>query len=436
MSKGRCSILTIGCKVNQSEAEALASALQGVGWEIVPFGCAADCIIVNTCCVTARGEGDSRRAIRRAKRIAPAGIVIATGCLAQLDPTGLLALGADGVVGNQQKGGIVELVERWEAGGPLIAVTKIGEERVFPPLPQGRGAGLRTRAFLKIQDGCNANCSYCIVPATRGKSRSLPPAQVLSALGSLAEQGYQEAVLVGVHLGAYGLDLSPKADLLRLLERIEGATTPRRIRLSSLEPQEVSPGLLSLIASSAKICPHLHLPLQSGADEILKLMRRPYTASYFGELVQEVAAAIPDAAIGADVMVGFPGEDEVAFSRTYDLIAGLPIAYLHIFPFSPRKGTAAATMPARVEEGEKRRRAEILRALGRKKREAFSRRFLGRSLPLLVEHRRQGGMLCALSRNYIRCLVEGGEALMGEEVEGVIVDIKGDRGVARVSATC
>lgn len=286
----------------------------------------------------------------------------------------------------------------------------------------------------EIQDGCNARCSYCIVPLARGRSRSLSPASVLASLERQKAAGYEEAVLAGIHLGAYGLDLDSKTTLLGLLELIEEAETPPRIRLSSLEPQEVTPELINCVSSSRKICSHLHLPLQSGADEILKRMNRPYTGAFFRNLVLGISEQMPQAAIGVDVMVGFPGEDEQAFGQTYDLLQELPVSYFHCFPFSPRPGTPAATMSGQVGERTKKERVQLLRDLSREKRRAFYSRFVDEPLSLLIEHRRVDGNLRGISRNYIFCLLEGGDELMGREVEAMLIEVKGEQAIGRVQS--
>jgi threonylcarbamoyladenosine tRNA methylthiotransferase MtaB len=436
MAKGRLAIVTLGCKVNQFESEAMTEALESEGWELVPFGPAVDCTIINTCVVTGRAEADSRRWINRARRTNPHGLVLAVGCFPQIDPSGVISLGVDGVAGNQEKESIPAIIEGIRHGEkPVVRpVIKIGDimEAEAPPALQATRFRRHTRAFLKIQDGCDARCSYCIVPLARGRSRSVPPVHVLASLRSLQKAGYQEVVLTGIHLGAYGLDLAPRTTLLELLEQIEARGTPPRIRLSSLEPQEVTPELVAFISSSRKICPHLHLPLQSGADEVLGRMRRPYTRAFFRDLVLDISEKILHAAIGVDVMVGFPGEDEAAFSQTYDLLKELPLSYLHCFPFSHRPGTKAAGMPFQVAERAKKERAQLLRGLGGEKRKAFYSRFINHPLDLLIEHRREKGMLRGISRNYIFCLLEGDDELMGREVEGMLIDVQGERGIGEV----
>jgi threonylcarbamoyladenosine tRNA methylthiotransferase MtaB len=260
----------------------------------------------------------------------------------------------------------------------------------------------------------------------------VPMADIIASLKQLATTGFREVVLTGIHLGAYGQDLNPRITLLDLVRRIEEADTPARIRLSSLEPQEATPELIATIAALSKICPHLHLPLQSGADQVLSRMNRPYTGAFFRDLVYRICDLMPDAAIGCDVIAGFPGEDDEAFEMTYDLLQALPITYLHCFPFSPRPGTKAAGFSGKVGEREKTERVQRLHALGMEKRQAFYSRYLNQTLSLLIEHRRVDGQLRGLSRNYLFCLVEGGDELMGNEVEAVILDVKKGRGIGRI----
>jgi threonylcarbamoyladenosine tRNA methylthiotransferase MtaB len=432
VAKNRLAIVDLGCKVNQFEGEAMAEAMEAQGWELVPFGAEADCTIVNTCCVTARAQADSRRWIHRAKRANPQGILLAVGCYPQINPEEVLSLGADGVAGNQEKEAIPAIVEEIQQG--RAGVIKVGaiSEVAEPPDLHCRRFRNHTRAFLKVQDGCDALCSYCIVPLARGRSRSVPRADIIASLKQLTTAGYREVVLTGIHLGAYGQDLNPRSTLLDLVRRIEEADTPVRIRLSSLEPQEATPELIAAIAASPKICPHLHLPLQSGADHVLRRMNRPYTSAFFRDLVHRIAALMPHAAIGCDVIAGFPGEDEQAFGMTYDLLHALPISYLHCFPFSPRPGTKAADLDGQVGEHEKRERVQRLRELGMEKRQAFYSRHLHQTLSFLIEHRRVDGQLRGLSRNYLFCLIEGADELMGHEVEAVMLDVKKGRGIGRI----
>ncbi len=433
MSRGMAAIVTLGCKVNQFESEAIGETLEEMGWKVVPFAPGLDLTIVNTCVVTTRAEADSRRWIRRARRVNPRGLLLVIGCYPQIDLQSVITLGPDGVAGNQEKESIPDIIEEINQGKrPVIRVGDIMEAET-PPALQATHFRRHTRAFLKIQDGCNARCSYCIVPLARGRSRSIPPSQILASLQSLSAAGYREVVLAGIHLGTYGLDLNHKTTLLDLLRHIEEEKSPARIRLSSLEPQEVIPELVHFISSSQKVCPHLHLPLQSGAEEILRRMNRPYTGEFFHDLVLQIYEEIPNVAIGVDVMVGFPGEDEKAFQKTYDLLEDLPISYLHVFPFSPRPLTMAARMNQQVEMRGRKERVKALRDLSREKRRDFYSRYINKTLSLLIEHRREEGILRGLSGNYIFCLLEGGDELMGKEVEVILKEVKGERGVGKLT---
>ena len=407
----RVAVATLGCKVNQCESAWIAEALTAEGMTVIPFEEEADCYIVNTCTVTERSDYQSRQLIRRAIRKNPAAAIFVTGCYAQRAPTEIARIpGVRLIAGNTQKERIPELV-RQMAGthGPQLRVGDIREERGFPRM----GATAfpeHTRAFLKIQDGCNAFCSYCIVPAARGRSRSLPPAEVAEGIATLAAGGYREVVLTGIHLGAYGCDLAPSETLTAVIRRCADERVVERLRLSSIEPREVTDGLITLMGSSGVVCRHLHIPLQSGDDGILSAMRRDYDAAFFGNLVRKVHTAIPGAAVGIDVMAGFPGETEAAFINTLRLVEAMPVAYLHVFPYSRRPGTPAALMPGQVSEGEKKRRARILRRLAEEKRRAFAERFVGEPLTVLVEGRedKTTGYPLGFSDNYIPVAVRGG----------------------------
>jgi threonylcarbamoyladenosine tRNA methylthiotransferase MtaB len=432
VTKHRLAIVDLGCKVNQFEGEAMAEAMERHGWEIVPFGAETDCFIINTCCVTNRAQADSRRWIHRARRNNPDAVILAVGCYPQISPEEVLALGADGVAGNQEKEAIPAIVEKLQQVKRGLIQVGVIKEATRPPALSVHGFRRHTRAFLKVQDGCDAQCSYCIVPLARGRSRSVPMADVIDSLKTVSAAGYQEVVLTGIHLGTYGHDLTPRTTLFDLLCKIEATETPPRIRLSSLEPQEATTDLIEFSASSSKLCPHFHLPLQSGCDEVLQLMNRPYTSAFFRDLVYMISDRIPHAAIGCDVMAGFPREDDAAFDKTYDFLQALPITYLHCFPYSPRLGTTAQAMPQQVNARVKQERVERLRALGMEKKKAFYSRHLDQPLSLLIEHRRERGLLRGLSRNYLFCLIEGGDDLMGKEVQAVMHDVKQGRGVGTI----
>ena len=411
------SIATLGCKVNQFESEALMSALEQRGYGLVPFGEGADITIINTCTVTHRADFQSRQMVRRAFRSNPKSLIIVTGCYSQVEPEALAGIeGVKYLLGNREKGLIPDLLPLMQKGElSRIQVGDIQKEALFSDTPLSSFHS-HTRAFLKIQDGCDARCSYCIVPHARGRGRSLPPERVLEHLKVLKERGFKEVVLTGIHIGSYGLDLSPPFPLGKLLRRIEEEETSHRIRLSSIEPLDFSEGIISFLSQSAKVCPHLHIPIQSGDDEILKKMNRNYDRSLLSGLVQELHQRIPKLSIGADLIVGFPGETDEKFKETYELIQSVPLSYLHIFPFSKRKGTPASQFPHQVDEGKIKKRAERMRELDKEKRQIFYRQFFDQELNVLVEDRREkeSGRWKGRSRNYIPVLLAHESGLEGE----------------------
>jgi len=401
-------IATLGCKVNQFESEALMDSLEQRGYVLVPFGERTDITIVNTCTVTHRADFQSRQLIRRAFRSDPKSLIVVTGCYPQVEPEAIARTeGVRYLLGNKEKGQIPDLIPLMLKGDfPRIQISDIGKETLFSDIPL-HSFHRHTRAFLKIQDGCNARCSYCIVPYARGRSRSLPPERVLEHLRVLKERDFKEVVLTGIHIGCYGLDLVPPFSLEKLLRQLEEEETPHRIRLSSIEPGDFSQDLISTLSRSAKVCPHLHIPIQSGDDEILRKMNRDYDGPFLSDLIQELHQRIPKLSIGADVIVGFPGETEERFQRTHALIESLPVSYLHVFPFSRRKGTPAFQFPDQVDAGEIKKRAEGMRELGQQKRQFFYGQFLHQKLPVLMEDRREKetGRWKGLSRNYIPVLL-------------------------------
>ncbi len=291
-----------------------------------------------------------------------------------------------------------------------------------------KGATPRTRPFLKIQDGCNAFCTYCIVPYARGRSRSLPMEAVLESIGRLKADGIHEIVLTGIHIGHYGLDLKPETCLTDLLAAIESAGLMERIRISSIEPAEVSDELIDRVAGSRVFCHHFHIPLQSGDNDVLKRMNRPYTRELFYDLVSRIHDRIPDAAIGADVLVGFPGESDAAFDQTFSLIESLPITYLHVFPFSPRKGTPAYGFSDQVPHAIVKTRCSALRTLGKAKKKSFYRSHIGKEVEILIEGVRDEatGLLKGLTSNYIPVMVEGKDHLRNTLAKARIIRFQGE----------
>ncbi|HEU20367.1 MAG TPA: tRNA (N(6)-L-threonylcarbamoyladenosine(37)-C(2))-methylthiotransferase MtaB [Deltaproteobacteria bacterium] len=420
----KIALTTLGCKVNQYETAGLTEELSRRGFTIAPFTSTADVYIINTCTVTAKTDCQSRQLIRRAHRMNPEASIIVTGCYAQTASAELAKLpGVALVVGTEQKTAIPDILESGIHRYNGFAMTDISEHTGFSDLPVTEFPG-HTRAFLKIQDGCDAFCSYCIIPYARGRSRSMPGHEVLRRMHRLRNAGYREIVLSGVHLGHWGLDFPHLVTLLDLLRRIEIEKIVQRLRISSIEPTELTDDMIRHIAESELICPHLHIPLQSGDDDILKVMNRHYRSGQFKNIIEAVVSAIPGVAIGIDVMVGFPGEGEREFENTLALIKDLPVAYLHVFPYSARPGTTAATLTGQVPESVKKQRGKILRDLGRKKRIAYNSKFIGKKLSVLVEDTadRDSGMMKGFSRNYIPVLIENGEAQMSNQIVTVIAE--------------
>lgn len=405
--KGSFRLITLGCKVNQVESAYITDSLVEEGWSPASENENADINIVNTCIVTQRASYQSRQAIRKAMRENPSGVTIATGCYAQVFPEELSRIkGVDLILGNRKKAQLPAIVSKGlDSAGPCIISDDFQPGVDFEPLPIKRFLD-RTRAFLKIQDGCQAFCSYCIVPFARGFQRSLDPEKVISMLNVLSGEGYKEVVLTGIHLGEYGIDLNNGVDLKGLLASIGKEGLPLRIRLSSIEPKEIDQGLIDMMASEEWICKHFHIPLQSGDDEILKKMNRNYGSREFAGLIEKIYKQIPLSAIGVDTMAGFPGEDHRAYRNTCSLINDLPISYLHVFPYSSRKGTAAAEFPDQVQQKVIKERARGLRKLGRIKREAFYRSCLGKNFSVLTEgwESEAEGLIKGLSENYLRVI--------------------------------
>lgn len=418
----KIAITTLGCKINQFESAAMTEALEQNGYDMVPFSEIADIYVINSCTVTAKTDAESRRLIRRATRMNPEARVVVTGCYAQMNAEELLKLpGVNLILGNSEKKEIVGFVQGL-GDEPQAVVSDISLER------SGEGTPLEsfaehTRAFLQVQNGCDARCAYCIVPYARGASRSVAIREALDGMAAFAAKGFREIVLTGIHLGAYGLDLAPPTDLLGLMARAEEQALIKRLRIGSVEPTEVSPELVRFMASSSIVCPHLHLPLQSGSDGVLARMNRGYDTALFREVVQSLFAAMPDICIGSDVIAGFPAESDEEFEETYRFIESLPLAYLHVFPFSQRPGTPAATMTPQVHSRVIKERAEKLRGLSEKKKHDYAAGFVGRELQVLVQ-RDEGGRK-GLSRNYLPVLIEGGsEALVNREVTVLITGAK------------
>jgi threonylcarbamoyladenosine tRNA methylthiotransferase MtaB len=415
-SPDRVAFHTLGCKVNQQETASLMEMFRKRGYQVVDFKNPADIYIINTCTVTHTADQKSRQMIRRAISQQPDAVVAVVGCYSQVSPDDILSIpGVDLVVGTRGRVRLVELAEEilekkraGECAKGFNAVQSLEEELGFEQLPLPDNPQ-RTRAFLKIQDGCDQYCAYCIIPYARGGVRSLAPELVKERLSELISDGYCEIVLTGVHTSVYGKDLAEEVNLAKLLQDLVKLPGDFRIRLSSVESVDVSEELLEVMASSPRICRHLHIPLQSGDDEILELMRRPYTTEEYRELFLRSIERIPQLAVTTDVMVGFPGETDRHFENTYNFIVSLPFRDLHVFKYSPRPGTPAAEMPGQVKPGEKDERSKKLRELASTHASNFSRDVLGETLDVLVERpfRKRPGYWQGITDNYLRVIFSG-----------------------------
>ncbi len=408
----RIAITTLGCKINQYDSAVIQSRLEE-RHAIVPFEDEADFYIVNACTVTDRADWEARQLVRRAKRRSPAARVLVTGCYAQVSPGEVARVpDVDYVVGLNRMDDLVRCIE--QDGTPKISVADVQRERGVPVLGALALPG-HTRAFLKIQEGCDYSCTYCIIPTARGLSRSVAPETIIGEIAALAERGYREIVLTGIHLGGYGRDLTPRLDLTALVEMILEKSPLRRLRLSSLDPREVPERLLNLVARSDVLCPHLHICAQAGDDRILKAMRRNYDTAYYRDIIVRARELLPDAALGSDIIVGFPGESEADFERQMEYFAALPLTYFHVFPYSVRSGTPAAALGGHVPPAVKKERAKKLRELGARKKKFFARSFVGRRLQVLLESRAKNGALTGYSRNYLTVAANAGQ--VNDEIE-------------------
>ncbi|HWI63567.1 MAG TPA: tRNA (N(6)-L-threonylcarbamoyladenosine(37)-C(2))-methylthiotransferase MtaB [Symbiobacteriaceae bacterium] len=410
----RVAVTTLGCKVNQYDSEAMLALFRRAGYQIVDFQEPADVYIVNTCTVTGRGAAKSRQLIRNAIRRSPLSVVAVAGCYTQTDPDEVAGIpGVSLIIGNQDRERVVELCEQAaQSPEPIRAVNNIWQAREFEEMPVDTFMG-HTRAVVKIQEGCNIFCTFCIIPYARGKPRSRRPESVLQECRRLAAEGFREVVLTGIHLGSYGKDYKHEFTLAQVVEQIAEIEGIDRIRLSSLEPKHVSEHLLSLLESNPKVCRHLHLSLQSGSQTVLERMKRAYTAQEYREVVQELRRRIPDLGLTTDVIVGFPGETEAEHRESMDFIREMGFGRLHVFPFSPRKGTPAATMPGQVTKVVKERRTHEMIALGRELAIEFADRHRDQTLTVLAEEEAdtEAGWLEGYTDNYIRVRFPGGDEL-------------------------
>src|SRR5579871_2993127 len=425
-------IENFGCRATDADASAMRRGLAAAGLEQVGDHDSAELIVLNTCTVTAAADAQSREAVRKIRRTNPKGKIIVTGCYAQRAPEELAALdGVSWVVGNSHQGEIPKIAREMfastAAGGPgftSVAELRDGEMSLargaakiltgdifaqadLPVTSSADAVADRTRPILKIQDGCNNRCSYCVIPFVRGRSRSMSPDSVIDEVRKYVVVGAREIVLSGINLGSYGRGFSPRVGLSDVVRRILVETDIERLRFSSIEPQDITEEFVALVASSPRIARHFHVPLQSGANRVLRAMHRWYHAELYAERVQLIRRLIPEAAIGADVIVGFPGETKEDFAATVKFIEDMPFTYLHVFSFSPRPGTKAENLVDQVPPAEIRERARALRALSEKKAAAFRASQAGCTVMALTLARKGADWTEAITSNYLKVRVPG-----------------------------
>lgn len=399
----RVCFITLGCKVNQTESEALAQLFHNNGYEVVNSSEKADVVVVNTCTVTNTGDAKSRQVIRRMIKAHPDAFVVVMGCYAQTAPGEVLNIdGVDLVLGTQDRAKILDLIKQVrQEQKPLSRVHTIWEAHDFEELPLIEGES-RTRATIKIQEGCNKFCTYCIIPYARGPVRSRKHENALAEAEKLVAAGYKEIVLTGIHTGSYGEDPGEEWNLAQLVKAMANIPGVRRLRLSSIEPMEFTPELIDVILSSPAVCSHLHIPLQCGSDKILARMKRPYTTSEFKSLIDEFNQKLPGIAITTDVIVGFPGETEQDFQNSLEFVRSCHFAGAHVFPYSKRQGTPAAKYPDQLSKKVKEQRVKAMMDVAQQSHEEYVKKCVGQTLEALVERVEEDGSAIGHTRNYIQ----------------------------------
>jgi threonylcarbamoyladenosine tRNA methylthiotransferase MtaB len=440
-------VINFGCRATQADGAAIEQALQHFhlqksdGWQ------RSDVVVINTCTVTNAADGEARQMIRRVHRENPAAKIVVTGCYAQRAPQEIARIeGVTCVIGNSHKEQLAPIVaknyladspfpifrgERTTVEGADVFCSSIFDSRQLRVIADASGGG-RTRPVLKVQDGCSYRCSYCIIPSVRGDSRSLPLAEVIRQARLLLDQGFREITLTGIHLGGYGRDGGQKQALAQLAQQLLKEERLERLRLSSIEPLEYADELIDLVGESHKMAKHFHVPLQSGSDRILRLMRRPYMARYYADLVAKMRRRVPDAAIGADVMVGFPTETDEDHANTMQLLDATPMTYLHVFPYSQRPGTTAANLKPEVHGRIAQQRGKELRDISARKNVEFRSSFVGKELSVITLAQEPNEHAQALSTNYLKVEISKGSveanqvlnaAITGLTAEGLRGDI-------------
>jgi threonylcarbamoyladenosine tRNA methylthiotransferase MtaB len=413
---------TLGCRVNQYESEAMTEKFLREHYEIVSYDSFADVYVINTCTVTNMGDKKSRQMISRARRQNSEAVIAVVGCYSQIAPEEVSKIeGVDVVLGTRNKGDIIYWVNRArEERAQMVEVNDVLRNNVFEEL-NIEEYQTKTRAFLKIQDGCNRFCSYCLIPFARGAVCSKKPEKVMEEVRELAKNGFKEIILSGIHTASYGVDLEGKVNLVSLLEDIDKVEGIERIRIGSIDPTFFTEGVIERIVKLKKLCPHFHLSLQSGCDETLKRMNRQYTTKDYREVVEDLRKHIPDVSITTDIIVGFPGETDEEFNKTYEFLRDIKLTKMHIFKFSPRKGTRAAEMKAQIDGDTKEQRSSKLIALSSLNEAEFMQKFVGRTMDVLYEHLndKETNKYEGYTQNYVKVITE-----YNRDVEGQILNTK------------
>ncbi len=420
---------TLGCKVNQYETEAMQKLFTAAGYELTNEVESADVVVVNTCTVTALSSQKSRQIIRRSARANKNAVMVVVGCYAQSEPEKISQIdGVDIIIGTKDRMRIVELVEECfkNRGKKILQVGEVENISEFEELPH---TPQRTRAFLKIEDGCNNFCSYCIIPLVRGRVRSRSLENIRAECLELKKNFFKEIVLTGIHIGAYGRDFHEKISLVDAVKTVLETAEPLRLRLGSIESVEMTDELIDLMKNDSRICNHLHLPLQSGSDEILKAMRRPYTTKNFSDLTARLVKEIPEISIGTDLIVGFPGETEKNFEETINFLQTQPFSKIHVFPFSAREGTLAAGMKNQIDSQTKKNRVEKVLEIAKSKEKIFAEKLIGRMVEIISETE-ENNFIDGLTKNYIRVYVPSNQEIKLGEIVRVKIEKLFRNGVA------
>lgn len=418
---------TLGCKVNQYETEAMLELFEKEGYQKAETEDYADVYVINTCTVTHMSDRKSRQYIRRMKKKNPDAIIAVVGCYSQVSPEEILSIEeVNLVMGTNDRKQIVEQVKKIDATKKVSTVDDIMKVKAFEEIEINKTNG-KTRAFMKIQDGCDRYCSYCIIPYARGRVRSRDLESIINEVKTLAENGYKEVVLTGIHVASYGKDIKDKdIKLLDVIKQINDISGIERIRLSSVEPILFTDEFVEAISTMDKVCPHYHLSLQSGCDETLKRMRRRYTTEEYKTILDRLRAEIPNVSITTDVIVGFPGETDEEFEKTYEFLKEIELTHMHVFKYSPRKGTPAATMENQVDPSKKHDRSEKLLELNRENFQKFGQKMLNKEFNVLFEQKVGDNKYEGLTENYVKVLVKSDNDISEQILKVKIINVKNE----------